>query len=127
MPSIQLSKDTFKYLKIIYKEYLKKLKSNLKQPNYFDNGNFNKQTQKLSEFTIRNSMSTLFNLDFTKQYTDGGFLLLDDGICYVETHSVGFKFKKWFSENLIPILALLVSFFSLIISIVSLLIGLTTT
>lgn len=116
----KLSKDSYKYLKMIYKQYLKNIKSSPQQPNYFDNGNFNKYTDKLTEFSIRNSMSALFDLKFTKKYTDGGFLLLNDGIVYYETHCISYKLKQWLLNHLIAIIALLVATGSFVISLISL-------
>lgn len=116
----KLTKNSYKYLKIIYKQYLKNIKLNVQQPNYFDNGNFNRYTDKLTEFYIRTSMSDLFNLNFTRKYTDGGFLLLNNGILYYETHCISYKLKKWLINNLISIIALLVAIGSFIISFISL-------
>lgn len=124
MSDEKLNRDTYKYLKIIYKEYIKKLKANSSEPDYFDSGNFNKASSKLNEHIIRKSMSTLLELKFVKRYVDGGFLLTNNGITYIETHSLSYRFKNWLSQNIVSIIALLVSIFSFFLSLISLLLDL---
>lgn len=119
-----LNHDTYKYLKLLYKEYYKKIKANSKEPDYFDCANFNKKSCKINETVLRKSVATLFDLKFAKHYIDGGFLLNNAGITYIETHSLGYRFKKWLSSNIVSIIALVVSIASFILSIVSLLYGL---
>lgn len=116
-----INRDAYKYLKLLYKEYRKRLKSNSTEPDYFDCANFNKKAFKINEHILRKSMATLFDLKFAKSYTDGGFLLNNAGICYVETHSLSYRFKKWLSSNIVSIIALLVSFLSFYLSLISLL------
>ncbi len=119
-----LNRDTYKYLKLLYKEYCKRLKNKSSEPDYFDCADFNKKASKINENTLRKSMSTLFELKFAKHYTDGGFLLNNSGICYIETHSLAYRFKKWLSSNIVSIIALIVSIFSFCLSLISLLLDL---
>lgn len=120
-----LNRDTYKYLKLLYKEYCKRVKTKSNEPDYFDCANFNKKTSKINETVLRKTMSTLFDLKFAKHYTDGGFLLNNAGICYVETHSLSYRFKKWLSSNIVSIIALVVSIFSFCLSLISLLLDLS--
>ncbi len=120
-----LNRDTYKYLKLLYKEYFKRLKANSSEPDYFDCADFNKKASKINEHVLRKSMATLFDLKFAKHYTDGGFLLNNAGISYIETHSIGYRFKKWLSSNIVSIIALIVSSFSFCLSLISLLLDLS--
>lgn len=124
MPEDVLNRDTYKYLKLLYKEYYKRIKAKSSEPDYFDCANFNKKSSKINETILRKSMSTLFDLKFAKRYTDGGFLLNNAGINYIETHSTRYRFKKWLSSNIVSIIALVVSVLSFCLSLISLLLDL---
>lgn len=120
-----LNRDTYKYLKLLYKEYYKRVKAKSSEPDYFDCANFNEKSSKINETILRKSMATLFDLKFAKHYTDGGFLLNNAGINYIETHSIGYRFKKWLSSNIVSIIALVVSIFGFYLSLISLLLDLS--
>lgn len=124
MSDNMISNDAYKVLKLIYKEYRKKLKNNSTEPDYFTCHMFNKKVSKINEISLNKSMSALFNADLLKPFAQDDFLLNDNGICYIQTHSLSYRFKKWLSSNIVSIIALVVSIASFTLSIISLLYGL---
>lgn len=124
MSNTVLTKNTYKYLKIIYKEYINKLNNNSKQPNYFDNIHFNKISKKFNDFIANNARNSLVDIGFLKPYTDGAFLLNDTGIVYIETHCFGYLFKKWIIQHIVSVIALFISLLSFLLSVTSVLVGL---
>lgn len=85
---MNLTKDSDKLACIIYKEYLNRRKSgeskaNAKRFNY----NFHSAIKSLSDWHIDDIDETINELkraNFVKKYIDGGFVLLDDFIIYME-------------------------------------------
>lgn len=124
MSDIVLAKNTYKYLKIIYKEYINKIHNNSEQPDYFDSTYFNEKSKKINNHIANNAKNSLIECNFLKPYTDGAFKLKDTGIVYIETHCFSYLFKKWIIQHIIPIISLFISLLSFLLSVTSLLVGL---
>lgn len=124
MSEFNITNNTYKYLKLIYKHYIKMLKLNSPQPDVFNNIYFNEASKKFNSFTINKARASLIKHGFINPYTDGGFRLNDEGINYVETHKITYLIEIWLRQNIVSLMALLISFLSYILSIISLLVGL---
>ena len=85
---MQLSKDSDKLACLIYKKYLEKRKSGESKPNAkrFDY-DFYLNIKSLSTWNpddIDETINELEHAGFVKKYIDGGFVILDDFIIYME-------------------------------------------
>lgn len=94
---MQLTKDGDKLVCLIYKSYLEKRKSGLSKSDskYFDY-DFYKKIPAISNWLdddIFNTLQELKNASFIKLYIDGGFLIQDSFIIYMEN-----RFKNGLAE-----------------------------
>lgn len=94
---MELTKDADKLVCIVYKEYLSKRKSGESKANakHF-NQDFYSGIKPLSDWhpdDIDETINELKRANFVKKYIDGGFVLLDDFIIYMEN-----RFKNGFAE-----------------------------
>lgn len=83
-----LTKDSDKLACLVYKKYLEKRKSGESKANakHF-NHNFYSDIKQLSDWhtdDIDETINELKHAGFVKKYIDGGFVLLDDFIIYME-------------------------------------------
>lgn len=94
---MELTKDSDKLACIVYKEYLSRRKlgeskANAKRFNF----NFYSEIKALSNWhpdDIAETINELKRANFVKKYVDGGFILLDDFVIYMEN-----RFKNGFVE-----------------------------
>ncbi len=94
---MELTKDSDKLACIIYKEYLRKRKSNESKADAkrFSH-NFYSEIKPLSNWNrddIDETLNELKRANFIKKYVDGGFVLSDDFIIYMEK-----RFKNGITE-----------------------------
>lgn len=94
---MELTKDSDKLACIVYREYLGKRKTGeSKSSAKLFAHNFYSSIKTLSNWhpdDIDETLDELTRIGFIKKYTDGGFVLLDDFIIYMEN-----RFKNGFME-----------------------------
>ena len=90
MAEITLSKDAYKTLCLIYKEYLSRRKNNISKSSssMFQYTNFETLFPDVNQEDFMSDLSELKRHNFVKLYIDGSFILNSEAVVYMEN---GFK------------------------------------
>lgn len=109
MSDILLSKESKEILIDIYKSYKQNIKLNIETPNDFESSYIDDLCKKYSDDIVYNSLTLFKEHEFIKLYVDAGFKFNQLGISFAENLLPGNRFKSWLVNNLLAILALIVS------------------
>lgn len=86
MAEITLSKDAYKTLCLIYKEYLSRRKNNISKSSssMFQSTNFETLFPDVNQEDFMSDLSELKKHNFVKLYIDGSFILNSEAVVYME-------------------------------------------
>lgn len=86
MAEITLSKDAYKALCLIYKEYLSRRKNNISKSSssMFQSTNFETLFPDVNQEDFMSDLSELKRHNFVKLYIDGSFILNSEAVVYME-------------------------------------------
>ena len=86
MAEITLSKDAYKTLCLIYKEYLSRRKNNISKSSssMFQSTNFETLFPDVNQEDFMSDLSELKRHNFVKLYIDGSFILNSEAVVYME-------------------------------------------
>lgn len=86
MAEITLSKDAYKTLCLIYKEYLSRIKNNISKSSssMFQSTNFETLFPDVNQEDFMSDLSELKRHNFVKLYIDGSFILNSEAVVYME-------------------------------------------
>jgi hypothetical protein len=107
MSELQLSKTSKKILIDIYKN------SKIKNSNDFEFSYTNDLCTKYNEDNVYQALKSFNKTNLIRLYTDNGFMLEDLGTSTAESLLFRNRFKNWFINNALSILALIVSIIAL--------------
>ena len=116
MSNIILSKESKEILIDIYKSYKKHIKLNIEKPDKFEISYIKNLCIRYNEDVVYNSLSLFQEYGFVRLYVDDGFKLKQLGISFAENLLPKNLFKSWLINNLLAILALIVSIVALFLS-----------
>ena len=109
MSDIILSKESKEILIDIYKSYKKNIKLNIENPNDFELSYVKDLCAKYNDDVVYNTLNLFKEYEFVRLYVSDGFKLKQLGISFAENLLLGNRFKSWLINNLVAILALIVS------------------